>query len=246
MSSSTLYLIRETWHRNIVFTISSRVDVTGYPLSVQHQILERSFQEYGRNIWDQSLTYGHYNLHDTSLLHDDNNNTQSFVDYCQQHMIPVIAAAPLSMGLLTKRGPPEWHPASSDLKQACRCAVDLCQQHNVDVSTLAILFALSNQRISTTILGMSTIEEVKAVHEIALRFADVDIPVASTPRSQDKIWQSILSTDEQRVLDILRDRVHGPFASVWENGSYQWDGIAIAHEFWKLVPEQQVVPWQKK
>ena len=162
-------------------------------------------------------------------------------------MIQVIAAAPLSMGLLTKRGPPEWHPASIDLKQACRCAVDLCKQHNIDISNLAILFALSNQQISTTILGMSTIEEVKAAHDIALRFIDVDVPIEPTPPlSQDEILQRILSAEEKKVLDILRDRVHGPFASVWENGSYQWDGIAIAHEFWKLVPDQQVFHWQRK
>jgi predicted aldo/keto reductase-like oxidoreductase len=208
-------------------------------LSVQHQILERSLQEYGRNIWDQSLTYGHYNLHDTSLLHDVKKNI-SYVDYCKQHMISVLAAAPLSMGLLTERGPPEWHPASSDLKLACRNAVDLCQQHNVDISTLAILFALSNPNIPTTVLGMSTIEEVKMVHNIALRFLDIDT-TSDSSLSQNEILQRILSTEERRVLGILQDRVDGPFASVWMNGSYQWDGIAIAHDFWKLVPGQPVV-----
>lgn len=161
-------------------------------------------------------------------------------------MIQVIAAAPLSMGLLTKRGPPEWHPASSDLQQACRRAVDICQEHNVDLSILAILFALSTQQISTTILGMSTIEEVKAVQNIALRFVDFDNPESSIPLSQDEMLQRILSTEENKVLAIIRDRVHGPFASVWKNGTYQWDGIAIAHEFWKLLPERQVVDWQKR
>ena len=69
---------------------------------------------------------------------------------------------------------------------------------------------------------------------------------ASPPPSQDSILQSVLSTEERKVLDILRDREHGPFATVWKNGSYQWDGVDIAHEFWRLVPEQQVVKWQNK
>jgi hypothetical protein len=169
------------------------------------------------------------------------------VHYCQQHLIPVIAAAPLSMGLLTQRGPPEWHPASSALQQACRCAVHICQQHNVDISTLAILFALSNPQISTTILGMSTIEEVKAVQQIALRFAEIDIPIVSAPPlSQDEILKRVMTIDEQRVLGIIQDRDHGPFALVWKEGTYQWDGIAIAHEFWQSVPDQNFVQWQRK
>ena len=172
-------------------------------------------------------------------------NNRLLVNFCKQQMIQVIAAAPLSMGLLTQRGPPEWHPASSDLQQACRRAVDICQQQHVDISTLAILFALSNPQIPTTILGMSTIEEVKAVHSAALRFVDVDTQ-ASPPPPQDSILQSVLSTEERKVLDILRDREHGPFTTVWKNGSYQWDGVDIAHEFWRLVPEQQVVNWQNK
>lgn len=160
-------------------------------------------------------------------------------------MIQVLAAAPLSMGLLTNRGPPEWHPASPDLQLACRRAAEICQQHHVDISTLAILFALSNSKIPTTVVGMSTIEEVKAVHNIALRFLNVDT-TSLIPFSQNEMLQRILSTDERNVLDVLQDRVDGPFASVWLNGSYQWDGIAIAHEFWQLVPEQPVVDWQKK
>jgi Aldo/keto reductase family len=219
---------------------------TGYPLSVQHQILERSWIEYGRNIWDQSLSYSHFNLHDASLLQNPiNDNGASFAQYCQQNKIMVLAAAPLSMGLLTNRGPPEWHPASLELKIACRNAVDLCHQHDVDISTLSLLFALSQQQIPTTILGMSTVEEVKAVHSIALRFVGIDTATGAVV-PQGTILNQILSTKEKRALDILRDPEHGPFADVWKSGFYQWDGIDIAHNFWKLVPEQQIVDWHKK
>ncbi|GAX14232.1 hypothetical protein FisN_1Hh424 [Fistulifera solaris] len=33
--------------------------LTGYPLHVQHLVLQRSMEQFGENIWDQSLTYCH-------------------------------------------------------------------------------------------------------------------------------------------------------------------------------------------
>jgi predicted aldo/keto reductase-like oxidoreductase len=207
--------------------------------------LERSLREYEKNIWDQSLTYGHYNLHDTSLLNNLINDKSSFVEYCKDHQILVLAAAPLSMGLLTQRGPPDWHPASSDLKEACRHASNICQQYSIDISTLALLFALSNPQIPTTVVGMSTIEEVKAVHLIALRFVEFDDDKLST-LSQEEILNRILSLEERRALDIIQDPINGPFATIRKNGLYQWDGIEIANNFCKsLNPNQPVNSWQQ-
>jgi L-galactose dehydrogenase len=42
--------------------------MTGYPLAVQHQILEASRLQWGRIVFDQALTYAHCNLHDASVL----------------------------------------------------------------------------------------------------------------------------------------------------------------------------------
>jgi len=36
--------------------------------------------------------------------------------YLKSKGVGVITASPLSMGLLTENGPPEWHPAPSELK----------------------------------------------------------------------------------------------------------------------------------
>lgn len=209
-------------------------------MEVQHQILERSWHEFGRNIWDQSLTYGHYNLYNASLLQKPIGQTHatSFADYCLDQNILVLAAAPLSMGLLTHKGPPEWHPASPELKLACRQAAVICEQHRVDISTLALLVALSNPRIPCTILGMSCVEEVQAVHAVALRFQGVSLTL-----SQDDILKEVLTDAEKKALEVMRDSVSGPFASVWKSGMYRWDGVQVARNFWKQLPDKAVVEW---
>ena len=43
----------------------------------------------------------------------------------------MINASPISMGLLSNRGPPSWHPATDDIKAACKEAADYCQVHTV-------------------------------------------------------------------------------------------------------------------
>ena len=54
------------------------------------------------------LSYCHHCLNDTSLL--------ELVPYLQDKGVGIISASPLSMGLLSGGGYPEWHPAPPELK----------------------------------------------------------------------------------------------------------------------------------
>lgn len=195
-------------------------------------------QEFGRNIWDQSLTYGHYNLHNASLLQKAIGKHATFADFCLSINIVVLAAAPLSMGLLTRKGPPGWHPAPSELKEACELAAVICDEHNTDISTLALLMALSNPRIPCTILGMGLMEEVKTIHALALRFQGV-----SPTASQEEVLRQILTDVEWNALEALQDPVNGPFASVWTSGMHQWDGVQEVRKFWEQLPDKEVSEW---
>lgn len=194
-------------------------------------------------MFSQSLTYGHYNLHDaTSLFDKPVGRYNSFADYCKDKEMLLLAAAPLSMGLLTHRGPPDWHPASKELKEACQRAALVCQQLNTEISTLALLVALSNPRIPCTILGIGKLEEVKTVHALSLRFKGVDFESLS---SQEEILNQILSDNEMKVWNVMRDPVNGPFASVWKQGKFTWDGLEEVQKFWKQLKDRQdVVSWQ--
>lgn len=56
------------------------------------------------------------------------------------------------MGLLTSRGPPDWHPAvlyAPTVVEACKQASQYCESKGVDISRLALHFSLGLEDCST-------------------------------------------------------------------------------------------------
>ena len=79
----------------------------------------------------------------------------------EQHQVGVINASPLSMGLLSQRGAPAWHPAGKDLHKACARAAAFCQEQGYPIEKLAIQFSTSyNPRIATTLFSSANPENV--------------------------------------------------------------------------------------
>ena len=232
--------------------------LTGYPLEVQYQIFQHSFDMYGSGIWDQSLTYGHFNLHDSSLVHRRvDSSCESFADFCHRKRMGLLAAAPLSMGLLTNNPPPDWHPANGkEVARACQQAAEICRQYDVDIATLALLFSFSHPRLPCTILGMKNVEEVEKAAVVARRFAIVDW--TKPQLTQEDVLNLILTKSESDAYRILSNQDTGPFTNVWKEGEeeegeregqsvpkYQWDGIREAHKFW-IDNEGTFEDWQQK
>jgi len=220
--------------------------ITGYPLKVQYQILQRSLELDAKSgkIWDQSLTYGHYNLVDTSLLDQPmaQQSTTSFAEFCQQNNVGILAAAPLNMGLFTQSALAEWHPAHQELRAACQKATSICVEHGVDITTLAIVFALSNPNIPCTIVGMKNVAEVKYSHAVASRFHKI----TKGNLNQDEILKEILEDAEYKAFVKVRDPVEGPFAQLWKDGNFAWDGVAEATKFWEKLEGQDQDDWHVK
>ena len=73
----------------------------------------------------------------------------------------VIPASPLAMGLLTPKGPPDWHPAPEELKTACRRAAELCASRGADISRLALQFAVANEELDTVLVGTANPENLR-------------------------------------------------------------------------------------
>lgn len=46
------------------------------------------------------------------------------------------------MGLLTPQGPPQWHPAPPELREAAQAAADYCKNQGLDLAKLALQFAV--------------------------------------------------------------------------------------------------------
>ena len=92
------------------------------------------------------LNFCHYSLNDTLLA--------DYLDFFEAHGVGVINASPLSMGLLSQRGTPDWHPAPDALKLACQRAAEYCQEQGYPIEKLAIQFSTSlNPRIATTLFS---------------------------------------------------------------------------------------------
>ena len=99
------------------------------------------------------LNFCHYSLNDTLLT--------DYLDFFEQHGVGVVNASPLSMGLLSQRGAPDWHPATQELRQACSRAAAFCQQQGYPIEKLAIQFSTSlNPRIATTLFSSANPDNV--------------------------------------------------------------------------------------
>ena len=99
------------------------------------------------------LCFCHYSLNDDMLL--------DYLDFFESHGIGVVNASPLSMGLLSDRGTPEWHPAPQPLKDACRRAAEYCCSKDYPIEKLAMQFSTSlNPRIATTLFSSANPKNV--------------------------------------------------------------------------------------
>lgn len=98
------------------------------------------------------LNFCHFTLNDDKLL--------DYLDYFAQRGIGVINASPLSMGLLSRRGVPAWHPAPKSLVDACRRAVEYCDAKGYPIEKLAMQYSLSEPRIATTLFSSANPENV--------------------------------------------------------------------------------------
>ncbi|MCF0192994.1 MAG: aldo/keto reductase [Prevotella sp.] len=98
------------------------------------------------------LCFCHYCLNDDMLL--------DYLDFFEKNDVGVINASPLSMGLLSQRGAPAWHPAPEALKQRCAEAAKLCAERGVEIEKLAMQYSVSNPRIATTLFSSANPKNV--------------------------------------------------------------------------------------
>ena len=131
------------------------------------------------------LNFCHYCLCDDKLL--------DFLDFFEERGIGVINASPLSMGLLSSRGAPDWHPAPEGLKEACRKAVQYCESVDYPIEKLAMQYSIGNPRISSTLFSTTRPENV---------MANLD---------------AISGTAPQELVQKVREIVGDEFRTSWKN-----------------------------
>jgi len=123
--------------------VIGRIGVTGYDLALLETIALAGAV-------DTVMAYCTYTLQDQRLA--------EVAQRLAARGVAVFNASPLGMGLLTANGPPAWHPAHRQVREAAADAARRCAALGVDLSFLALQFALQTAAeagVVSTVVGMS-------------------------------------------------------------------------------------------
>uniref|UniRef100_A0A0K0DNV8 Aldo_ket_red domain-containing protein n=1 Tax=Angiostrongylus cantonensis TaxID=6313 RepID=A0A0K0DNV8_ANGCA len=172
------------------------IGLTGYELRKLASIIDCSAVKI-----DVVLTYCHGSMNDNSL--------GNFTYLLQKKNIGVLNGSPLSMGLLTERGPPPWHPAADFIKEACLAATHYCISKKVSISKLALSYAFEVPGTASCVVGMDNLQQVRD---------NIALATATSP----------LTDVEQRV----RDRIMRRYFDRLENAG--WGGVDVV-TYWKRL-----------
>lgn len=181
-----------------------RIGITGYPLDALRYLADNCPAGI---VIDTALSYCHYNLHDTSLT------DSGTLAHLAARGIGVICGSPLSMGLLTNRGPPAWHPSKGALKERCAAAAAFAAERGVDISHIAMHYALFSSLDIATIM-VSTASLARLQH-------DVDVVTGKMP---------LTAAELQTLADVRARFFSGPEADAVAS----WEGEEVRAYWVKL------------
>ncbi len=117
-----------------------------YPMDLWQCI----FREYDI---DAALVHNHYCLNDTRLL--------ELLPVARSRNIGLINGSPFASGLLTDRGPADWHPASAAERAVFKQAADFCRRSGTSISKLAFQFSSQHAEIPTTLFSSANPDSVR-------------------------------------------------------------------------------------
>ncbi len=117
-----------------------------YPMDLWHRILTTLPVDAG-------LVHNHYSLHDTRML--------ELLPLAKERGIGLINASPFGSGLLTDRGPADWHPANALQRAVFKRAADYCSDRGTSISQLALQFSSQHSGITTTMFSSASADSVK-------------------------------------------------------------------------------------
>ena len=129
--------------------VVGHVGITDLQLENLKWVVEHS----GKGVVESVLNFCHYTLNDDALA--------DYLDFFEANGIGVVNASPLSMGLLSQRGVPVWHPAPKPLVAACQRAAEHCRQKGYPIERLAVQYSVGNPRIASTLFSSANPDNVR-------------------------------------------------------------------------------------
>lgn len=152
-----------------------------------------SFGIYPMDLWkrifasldvDAGLVHNHYCLNDTRLT--------ELLPMVESKNIGVINASPFGSGLLTDRGPADWHPATAEDRKVFKSAAAFCKKQGISICKIALQFASQNPKLPTTLFSSANPESVRRNVDWYEEACDVQL-VAEIQRIlqpvRDKQWE---------------------------------------------------------
>jgi aryl-alcohol dehydrogenase-like predicted oxidoreductase len=112
-----------------------------YPMDLWHRVLAECDP-------DAALVHNHYCLNDTRLL--------ELLPLARRTGVGIINGSPFGSGLLTDRGPADWHPAGKDERAVFRRATEFCREQGTSLGKVALQFASQNPEIPTTLFSSAS------------------------------------------------------------------------------------------
>ena len=103
------------------------------------------------------------------------------------------------MGLLTNAGPPDWHPASQEVKTLCWQAGAHCAARGVELGKLSVHHNITNMAdsVATTLLGVGRMEILRI---------NLDIVMEGLSKEETEVMEEV----RQKFFSDVRD-------ATWEN-----------------------------
>ena len=143
--------------------VVGHVGITDLQLDNLKWVIEHS----EKGVVESILNFCHYTLNDDAIV--------DYLDLFERQGIGIVNASPLSMGLLSQRGVPDWHPAPKALVEACQKAAAYCNEKGYPIEKLAVQFSVSNPRIASTLFSSANPANVRRNIEWANEEPDWDL-----------------------------------------------------------------------
>lgn len=163
-----------------------KIGIAGFPLPFLLRLALLIREQTGEGI-DVLQSYSHQTLLNSALA------DRYVVEFEKAGVKQVVNAAPLSMGILTTQGGPDWHPfryeSGGKIFEATREASRLCQERGTTLEAVASDFGYrpvhhSNGNLVPVVIGCKDLSEV---HRTLESYARVAYDRVDSRETQDEV-----------------------------------------------------------
>ena len=99
------------------------------------------------------LTYCCYTLINDSL--------KNYAPKWKDKGVTIVQGGVTSMGLLTPIGPPDWHPASYDIKSICKKITNFCNENNINIVEKSFYYSYLYTKIDYLLVGVTSVKQLE-------------------------------------------------------------------------------------